>query len=177
MSVLPRTHGSAIFNRGITQSLTTATLGNPSSELLVQDMYGERSKRYLHYYNFPPFSTGEVGRMGGAGGREIGHGMLAEKALRPVIPAQADFPYMIMLNTEILSSDGSTSMAATCGSTLALMDAGVPIKSMVAGISIGLVADEENSKYVLLTDIVGNAFTVTVPVAVFEQPLLVPVTV
>lgn len=156
VSVLPRTHGSAIFNRGITQSLTTATLGNPSSELLVQDMYGERSKRYLHYYNFPPFSTGEVGRMGGAGGREIGHGMLAEKALRPVIPAQADFPYMIMLNTEILSSDGSTSMAATCGSTLALMDAGVPIKSMVAGISIGLVADEENSKYVLLTDIVGN---------------------
>ncbi len=155
VSVLPRTHGSAIFNRGITQALTTATLGNPSAELLVQDMYGERSKRYLHYYNFPPFSTGEVGRFGGAGGREIGHGMLAEKALRPVIPTQDEFPYMIVLNTEILSSDGSTSMAATCGSTLALMDAGVPIKKMVAGISVGLVADEENSKYVLMTDIVG----------------------
>ncbi len=153
--ILPRTHGSAIFERGQTQVLTVATLGNPSLELLVQDMYGERSKTYLHYYNFPPYSTGEVGRMGGPGGREIGHGMLAEKGLAPLIPDQSEFPYMIILMTEVLSSNGSTSMAAVCGSTLALMDAGVPIKDMAAGISVGLVADEENDKYVLLTDIVG----------------------
>jgi polyribonucleotide nucleotidyltransferase len=154
-SILPRTHGSGLFNRGETQVLTVATLGNPSNELLLQDMYGERSKRYIHYYNFPPYSTGETGRMMGPGGREIGHGMLAEKALVPVIPSQEDFPYMIILMSEVLSSNGSSSMASACGSTLALMDAGVPIKEMVAGISIGLVADEENEKYVLLTDIVG----------------------
>jgi polyribonucleotide nucleotidyltransferase len=155
VGILPRTHGSGIFNRGETQALTVATLGNPSLELLIQDMYGERTKRYIHYYNFPPFSTGETGRYGIPGGREIGHGMLAEKALKAVIPDQKDFPYMILLQSEILSSDGSTSMAATCGSTLALMDAGVPITDMVAGISIGLVADEENNNYVLLTDIQG----------------------
>ena len=155
VSILPRTHGSALFNRGETQALTIATLGSPSEELLIQDMYGERSKKYIHYYNFPPFSTGEVGRIGSPGGREIGHGMLAEKALIPVLPDQTEFPYVIILVSEILASNGSTSMAAACGSTLALMDAGVPIKDMVAGISVGLVADEENDDYILLTDIMG----------------------
>lgn len=155
VGLLPRTHGSALFNRGETQALTVATLGNPSLEQTIQDMYGERTKRYIHYYNFPPYSTGETGRWGGVNGRMIGHGMLAEKGLRPVVPDPADFPYMILLNTEITASNGSSSMASTCGSTLALMDAGVPIKEMVAGISIGLVADEENDKYVLLTDIQG----------------------
>jgi polyribonucleotide nucleotidyltransferase len=156
VGVLPRTHGSGLFSRGETQALTIATLGNPSLEQLIQDMYGERSTRYIHYYNFPPFSTGETGRIGGARPREVGHGMLAEKALKPVIPSQEEFPYMIMLMSEILSSNGSSSMAATCGSTLALMDAGVPIKDMVAGISIGLVTDEKSDKYILLTDIEGH---------------------
>lgn len=155
VGVLPRTHGTGLFSRGETQVLTVATLANPSSELIVQDMYGERTKRFLHYYNFPPFSTGETGRFGPANGREIGHGMLAERALKPVIPSQEEFPYMVLLTSEVLSSNGSSSMASACGATLALMDAGVPIKHMVGGISIGLVADRKNDKYVLLTDIQG----------------------
>lgn len=155
IGILPRTHGSGLFNRGDTQVLTVTTLGSPSLEQLIQDMYGERSKRYIHYYNFPPFSTGETGRMGGAKPREIGHGMLAEKALRPVIPSQEEFPYTILLMSETLSSDGSSSMAATCASTLALMDAGVPIKAMVAGIATGLMTNEDHSEYEILTDIKG----------------------
>lgn len=155
VGVLPRTHGTGLFNRGETQALTVATLGNPTSELLIQDMYGERSKKYLHYYNFPPYSTGEIKPMRGPGGREIGHGMLAEKALVPVLPNQEQFPYMILLMSEILGSNGSSSMAATCGSTLALMDAGVPITDMVAGISVGLMIDKTNDKHILLTDIQG----------------------
>ena len=157
IGVLPRTHGSALFIRGTTQALTVATLGSPSFELLIQDMYGERNKRFVHYYNFPPYSTGEVGRMGAPKGREIGHGMIAEKALRPVIPTQDEFPYMVLLTSEILSSNGSSSMASTCGSTLALMDAGVPIKDMVAGVAMGLIVNDSSfSKYQILTDLSGE---------------------
>jgi len=155
VGLLPRTHGSGLFNRGLTQALTVATLGNPSLELLIQDMYGEKTKRYLHYYNFPPFATGEVGRIGGANPREIGHGMLAEKALVPVIPSKEEFPYTILLMTETLSSNGSSSMAATCGSTLALMDAGVPIKGAVGGVAMGLMANEDQSEFMILNDLSG----------------------
>lgn len=155
--ILPRTHGSALFTRGETQAITVCTLGSPSDELLIQDMYGERRKRFIHYYNFPPFSVGEVGRFGAAGGREIGHGMLAEKALRPVIPGQEEFPYTTMLMSEIISSNGSSSMASTCGSTLALMDAGVPIKDMVSGVAMGLIVEDDSfSRYQILTDLSGE---------------------
>ena len=157
VGVLPRTHGSALFVRGTTQALTVVTLGSPSLELLIQDMYGERNKRYVHYYNFPPYSTGEIGKMGAPRGREIGHGMIAEKALRPVVPTQEEFPYMILLTSEILASNGSSSMASTCGSTLALMDAGVPIKDMVAGVAMGLIiSDDKFTKYQVLTDLSGE---------------------
>ncbi|MBU0570122.1 polyribonucleotide nucleotidyltransferase, partial [Patescibacteria group bacterium] len=154
IGVLPRTHGSAIFNRGQTQALTVATLGAPSLEQLIETAEGEESRRYIHYYSMPPFSTGETGRVGYPKRREIGHGALAERALLPVIPSKDDFPYTIGLMTEILSSNGSTSMAATCGSTLSLMDAGVPIKAPVAGVSMGLVIGDKD-KDVVLTDIVG----------------------
>lgn len=153
VGLLPRTHGSGLFTRGVTQVLTVATLGSPSLELFVQNMYGETTKRYIHYYNFAPFAVGEIGKFGSPGGREIGHGMLAEKALKPVIPDQKDFPYMIILVSETLSSSGSSSMASTCGSTLALMDAGVPIKDMVAGIGVGLIINDDFSKYKMLTDL------------------------
>ena len=153
VGVLPRTHGSALFTRGVTQALTVATLGSPSLELFIQDMYGEKTKRYIHYYNFPPFAVGETGNMGSPKSREIGHGMLAEKALKAVIPSQKDFPYMIVVVSETLSSSGSSSMAATCGSTLSLMDAGVPIKDMVAGVGVGLMANDDFSKYKLMTDL------------------------
>ncbi len=152
--ILPRTHGSAIFQRGETQVLSIVTLGSPSLEQLIEGMSGEEKRRYMHHYNFPPFCSGEVKRMGSPGRREIGHGALAEKALIPVIPAQEQFPYTIRVVSEVLSSAGSTSQASVCGSTLALMDAGVPIKAPVAGISIGLITDmKDKSKYVLLTDI------------------------
>jgi polyribonucleotide nucleotidyltransferase len=155
--ILPRTHGSALFSRGETQALTVCTLGSPSDELLIQDMYGERRKRFIHYYNFPPYSVGEVGRFGSAGGREIGHGMLAEKALRPVMPDQEEFPYTTMLQSEIISSNGSSSMASTCGSTLSLMDAGVPIKDMVSGVAMGLIVEDDSfSRYQILTDLSGE---------------------
>lgn len=154
VGVLPRTHGSAIFKRGNTQALTVATLGSPSLEQLIETAEGEESKRYIHHYSMPPYSLGETGRIGYPGRREIGHGALAERALLPVIPQEADFPYTIYLLTEILSSNGSTSMAAACGSTLALMDAGVPIKDSVAGIAMGLVI-ESDDKFKVLTDIVG----------------------
>ena len=153
IGVLPRTHGSSLFTRGMTQAITVATLGSPSLELLVHDMYGEDAKRYVHFYNFPPYSVGETGRMGYAGSREIGHGTLAERALRPVIPSQEEFAYMIVLMSETLSSSGSSSMASTCGSTLALMDAGVPIKDMVAGIGVGLMANDDFSEYKIITDL------------------------
>lgn len=154
VSVLPRTHGSAIFNRGLTQALTIATLGAPSLEQLIESAEGEESKRYIHHYSMPPYSVGEAGRVGSPKRREIGHGALAERALFPVIPSKMEFPYTIRLVTEVLSSNGSTSMASTCGSTLALMDAGVPIKSPVAGIAMGLVIENEK-EFGILTDIVG----------------------
>ena len=151
---LPMTHGSALFERGLTQALTVTTLAPLSERQYLQDSNGEITKRYLHYYSAMPFSTGQVGRTGRPGRREIGHGALAEKALIPVIPSEADFPYTIVLTSEVLSQNGSSSMASTCGSTMSLMDAGVPIKDKVAGISIGLIA-ETDDKYVLLTDIAG----------------------
>ncbi|MBI3283026.1 polyribonucleotide nucleotidyltransferase [Candidatus Curtissbacteria bacterium] len=152
--VLPRTHGSAIFQRGETQIISIVTLGSPALEQLIETMEKEEKRRYMHHYNFPPFSVGEVRRLGSPGRREIGHGALAQKALIPVLPSQDDFPYTIRVVSEVLSSAGSTSMASACGSTLALMDAGVPIKEPVAGIAIGLITDKtDKSKYVLLTDI------------------------
>jgi polyribonucleotide nucleotidyltransferase len=153
VGVLPRTHGSAVFARGQTQVLTVATLGTPSLEQLIESPAGEESKRYIHHYSMPPYSVGETGRIGSPKRREIGHGALAERALLAVVPSEEEFPYTIRLVSEVMSSNGSTSMAATCGSTLALMDAGVPIKEPVAGISIGLMSDK--NKHVLLTDILG----------------------
>ncbi len=153
VGILPRTHGSAMFKRGQTQVLTVATLGTPSLEQLIESPAGEESKRYIHHYSMPPYSVGETGRIGVPSRREIGHGALAERALLSVIPSEEEFPYTVRLVSEVMSSNGSTSMASTCGSTLALMDAGVPIKEPVAGISIGLMSDKK--KYVLLTDIMG----------------------
>lgn len=152
--LLPRVHGSGLFNRGLTQVLTTVTLGSRDKEMTVESMDGEETRRYMHFYNFPSYSTGETGRFRFIPGRrEIGHGALAEKALLPVIPKEEDFPYTIIAVSEVMSSDGSTSMASTCGSTLALMDAGVPITRPVAGIAMGLVSDNET--YKVLTDIAG----------------------
>lgn len=153
VGILPRTHGSALFRRGQTQVLTVATLGTPSLEQLIESPMGEESKRYIHHYSMPPYSVGETGRIGVPSRREIGHGALAEKALLSVIPSEDVFPYTIRLVSEVMSSNGSTSMASTCGSTLALMDAGVPIKEPVAGISIGMMSEEDS--FVLLTDIMG----------------------
>lgn len=152
-SVLPRTHGSAIFQRGDTQALTVATLGSPRMEQLIESAGGEESKRYIHHYSMPPYSVGETGRIGVPSRREIGHGALAERALLPVIPGQDKFPYTIRVVSEILSSNGSTSMAAVCGSTLALMDSGVPIERPVTGIAMGMMSDGE--KHVILNDIIG----------------------
>jgi polyribonucleotide nucleotidyltransferase len=154
VDILPRTHGSAIFKRGQTQALTVTTLGSPSLEQLIETAEGQETKRYMHYYSMPPYSVGETGRIGYPSRREIGHGALAERALLPVLPSEEKFPYAIHVITEILSSNGSTSMAATCGSTLSLMDAGVPIKNPVAGIAMGLVIENEK-KFAILTDIVG----------------------
>ena len=153
VGLLPRTHGSAMFKRGQTQVLTVATLGSPSLEQLIESPEGESAKRYMHHYSMPPYSVGETGRVGFPSRREIGHGALAERALLPVIPVEDKFPYTIRLVSEVMSSNGSTSMAATCGSTLALMDAGVPIVSPVAGIAMGLITSKD--KYVILTDIMG----------------------
>jgi polyribonucleotide nucleotidyltransferase len=154
IGLLPRTHGSAIFTRGQTQSLAVTTLGTASDEQRVDAIYGEESKSFMLHYNFPPFSVGEVRPMRGPGRREIGHGVLAEKAILPVLPDEESFPYTIRVVSNILESNGSSSMATVCGSSLALMDAGVPIKSAVAGISIGLV--KEGDRAVLLTDILGD---------------------
>jgi polyribonucleotide nucleotidyltransferase len=153
VGILPRTHGSAIFQRGITQALSIATLGSPRMEQLIESAEGEESKRYIHHYSGLPYSFGQTGRVGTPSRREIGHGALAERALLPVIPSQENFPYTIRIVSEVLSQNGSSSMASTCGSTLALMDAGVPILKPVAGISIGMMSVEE--KYELITDIIG----------------------
>jgi len=154
VGVLPRTHGSAMFKRGSTQALTITTLGAPSLGQLIESMEGEETKRYIHHYSMPPFSLGEVGRIGSPSRREIGHGALAERALEPVVPSEEKFPYTIRVVSEIMSSNGSTSMASVCGSTLSLMDAGVPIKAPVAGIAMGMIAENEE-KAVILSDIIG----------------------
>lgn len=156
VGVLPRVHGSAIFTRGQTQVMSIATLGMKSEEQMLDGIDEEESKRYMHHYNFPAYSVGEARPSRGPGRREIGHGALAEKALVPVLPSEEEFPYSIRVVSEVLSSNGSTSQASICGSTLALMDAGVPIKKPVAGISTGLVTSKENpNDYVMLTDIQG----------------------
>lgn len=155
VAILPRTHGTGLFSRGDTQVLSVATLGAPSLEQLIEGPEGQEAKRYIHHYNFPPYSVGEVGRVGFTSRREIGHGALAEKAIIPVLPSEKDFPYTIRVVSEVLTSNGSTSMASTCGSTLALMDAGVPIKRAVAGIAMGLMSNTGKNEYVILTDIMG----------------------
>lgn len=153
VGILPRTHGSAVFTRGETQSLSVATLGSGTDEQKIDSLEGEQFKRFMLHYNFPPFSVGEVGPNRGPGRREIGHGALAERSLRSVIPSQDEFPYTIRLVSEILESNGSSSMASVCAGTLALMDAGVPIKLPVSGIAMGLVTTEKDWK--ILTDIAG----------------------
>ena len=152
---LPRTHGSAIFTRGQTQVITTVTLGSTAEEQRLDSIGREERKRYIHHYNFPPFSVGEVRRLRGTSRRDIGHGALAERALIAVIPDAEEFPYTMRLVSEVVSSNGSTSMASVCGSTLALMDAGVPIDAPVAGIAMGLVTDPETHRYAILSDIQG----------------------
>ncbi len=153
VGLLPRAHGSGLFTRGQTQVLNVATLGALGEVQILDGLGEEESKRYMHHYNFPPYSTGEVRFLRGPGRREIGHGALAERALEPMIPSKDDFPYTIRLVSEVLSSNGSSSMASVCGSTLSLLDAGVPIKNMVAGIAMGLV--KEGDEVAILSDILG----------------------
>jgi len=153
--LLPRTHGSALFTRGRTQVLTIATLGPIQKEQQLDGLGIEEHKRFIHHYNFPPFSSGEVKRVGSPGRREIGHGALAERAILPVLPRDEDFPYTIRLVSEVLSSNGSTSMASVCASSLSLMDAGIPIKKAVAGVAMGLITGENKDEYAILTDIEG----------------------
>jgi len=155
VSVLPRTHGSVVFTRGETQALVTCTLGTADDEQKVEHVSGEYYKRFMLHYNFPPFSVGEVGRFTGPGRREVGHGALAERALTPVIPAEGTFAYTVRLVSDILESNGSSSMASVCGGSMAMMDAGVPIKAPVAGIAMGLIMDEKSGKWAVLSDIAG----------------------
>ncbi|MDO5297218.1 MAG: polyribonucleotide nucleotidyltransferase, partial [bacterium] len=153
VGVLPRAHGSAIFTRGQTQALSVATLGTLSEAQTFDNIFGENTRRYMHHYNFPPFSVGEARSMRSPGRREVGHGALAERAIVPVLPSEEEFPYAIRVVSDILESNGSSSMASTCGSTLALYDAGVPLKRPVAGIAMGLI--KKGDKFVVLTDIQG----------------------
>ncbi|OGY45219.1 MAG: polyribonucleotide nucleotidyltransferase [Candidatus Buchananbacteria bacterium RIFCSPHIGHO2_01_FULL_39_8] len=153
VGVLPRTHGSALFNRGATQILSIVTLGSPGDEQFLEGLEESGRKRFMHHYNFPPYSVGETGRIGGPGRRDIGHGALAEKAVRPLMPTKEEFPYTIRVVSEVLSSNGSSSMASACGTSLALMDAGVPIKKAVAGVAMGLASDEAKGIYKVLTDL------------------------
>ncbi|MBK9080528.1 MAG: polyribonucleotide nucleotidyltransferase [Hyphomicrobium sp.] len=152
--VLPRTHGSALFTRGETQALVVATLGTGEDEQYIDSLEGTKKERFLLHYNFPPFSVGETGRMGSPGRREIGHGKLAWRAVRPLLPAQEEFPYTIRIVSEIMESNGSSSMATVCGASLALMDAGVPLKAPVAGIAMGLI--KEGDDFAVLSDILGD---------------------
>jgi polyribonucleotide nucleotidyltransferase len=154
-SVLPRTHGSAVFTRGETQALVTCTLGTADDAQKIESFEGETWKSFMLHYNFPPFSVGETGRMTGPGRREIGHGALAERALTSMMPGEETFPYTVRIVSDILESNGSSSMASVCGGSLAMMDAGVPIKQAVAGIAMGLVIDEKTGKYAVLSDIAG----------------------
>ncbi|QQS36287.1 MAG: polyribonucleotide nucleotidyltransferase [Ignavibacteriales bacterium] len=154
LGLLPRTHGSALFTRGETQSLTTVTLGTKNDEQTVDGLTDEYTKKFMLHYNFPPFSVGEVGRMSGVGRREIGHGNLAERALKMMFPSEEQFPYTVRIISDILESNGSSSMATVCAGSLAMMDGGVPIQKAVAGIAMGLV--KENDKFAVLSDILGN---------------------
>jgi polyribonucleotide nucleotidyltransferase len=153
--VLPRTHGSAIFTRGETQALVTCTLGTDDDAQKIETFEGETWKGFMLHYNFPPFSVGEVGRMSGPGRREVGHGALAERSLVQMLPTEEQFPYTVRVVSDILESNGSSSMASVCGGALAMMDAGVPLKAAVAGVAMGLVMDEKTGKYAVLTDIAG----------------------
>lgn len=155
VDILPRTHGTGLFTRGLTQVMTVATLGSISEIQILDGIDEAKSKRYMHHYNFPGYSVGEVKPLRGPGRREIGHGALAERALLPLLPSEAEFPYTIRLVSEVLSSNGSTSQAAVCGSTLALLDAGVPLKRPVAGIAMGLITSEDLSQEAVITDIQG----------------------
>src|SRR5205085_11382234 len=154
VGLIPRVHGSAVFTRGETQAMCTVTLGTSSDEQLVDGLIDEYSQKFMLHYNFPSYSVGEVRPIRGPGRREIGHGALAERSLAPILPNVEQFPYTVRIISDILESNGSSSMASTCGGCLALMDAGVPISKPVAGISVGLV--QEGDKYVLLTDIIGE---------------------
>jgi len=155
VGVLPRAHGSALFTRGETQALVTATLGTADDQQKVESVDGEIWKRFMLHYNFPPFSVGEVKFLRGPGRREIGHGALAERSLTPLMPTEEQFPYTVRIVSEILESNGSSSMASVCGGSLAMMDAGVPLKAPVAGVAMGLVMDEETGRYAVLSDIAG----------------------
>jgi polyribonucleotide nucleotidyltransferase len=155
VGVLPRTHGSTVFTRGETQALVTATLGTAEDQQKIEMVDGEIYKRFMLHYNFPPFSVGEVAFLRGPGRREVGHGALAERSLTPLVPAEESFPYTIRVVSDILESNGSSSMASVCGGSLAMMDAGVPLKSAVAGVAMGLVMDEKSGKYAVLSDIAG----------------------
>ena len=155
VGILPRAHGSALFTRGETQALVVTTLGTGQDEQIIDALEGEYRSNFMLHYNFPPYSTGEAGRMGSPGRREIGHGKLAWRAVRPLLPAKESFPYTIRVVSEITESNGSSSMASVCGGALAMMDAGVPLKAPVAGVAMGLVMDENTGKYAVLTDIAG----------------------
>ena len=155
VGVLPRVHGSAVFTRGETQALVTTTLGTAGDQQKIEQVDGETYKRFLLHYNFPPFSVGEVKFLRGPGRREVGHGHLAERSLNPMIPAEDKFPYTLRVVSDILESNGSSSMATVCGATLALMDAGVPLKAPVAGVAMGLVMEEDGERYAILSDIAG----------------------
>jgi len=154
LGLLPRTHGSSLFTRGETQSLTNVTLGTKRDEQIVDGLQEEYSKSFILHYNFPPFSVGEVGRFGGVGRREVGHGNLAERALKFIVPEEEKFPYTVRVNSDILESNGSSSMATVCAGSLAMMDAGVPVKCSISGIAMGLV--KEGNEFAILTDILGN---------------------
>lgn len=154
VGVLGKTHGSALFTRGETQALVVATLGTARDAQLLDTLEGERKDAFMLHYNFPPFSVGECGRMGSPGRREIGHGRLARRGVAAMLPTQDEFPYTIRVVSEITESNGSSSMASVCGASLALMDAGVPVKAPVAGIAMGLV--KEGEKFAVLTDILGD---------------------
>ena len=155
VGILPRTHGSALFTRGETQALVVTTLGTGDDEQIIDALHGNSRSNFLLHYNFPPYSVGEVGRVGSPGRREIGHGKLAWRALQAVLPAPTDFPYTIRVVSEITESNGSSSMASVCGGSLSMMDAGVPLKAPVAGVAMGLVL-EDGGKYAVLTDILGD---------------------
>jgi polyribonucleotide nucleotidyltransferase len=154
VSVLPRTHGSALFTRGETQALVVATLGTGDDEQFIDALEGTYKESFLLHYNFPPYSVGETGRMNAPGRREIGHGKLAWRAIRPMLPAKEDFPYTVRLVSEITESNGSSSMASVCGGSLALMDAGVPLKKPVSGIAMGLILEKDG--FAVLSDILGD---------------------